>query len=260
MKIAVVTTDARMNVVYQILKRDYEVIKLQNPKDFYDDVDKLDVLVLPVKGITKEGFLQLKERTISIPSSFWKRLSVTCRICCGMRQDFLKQLPNECHYYMQDEEVLKKNAILTAQGILFLLLDNASKGLQQLHVDIIGYGRCGKAVYEYLSALQVPCRMIRREIGDCESAINIQTWKALEPGDFIINTSIQTVIDTTLMDRWKKKPCIIDIATPDVIDQKYAMKKGIRFIKAGNLPAIFAYETAGHFIADYVKGVIENGK
>lgn len=259
MKIAVVTTDARMSVIYRSLSATFDTVELHKQKDFIKP-DDLDVLILPVKGITEEGNLDHNGKYLEIPQAFWKGLKKEVKIFCGLPNPFLDAMPNEIIYYMKEESVLAKNAILTAEGVLFLLIDNTKQSIQKLCVDIIGYGRCGKEIHKWLKALHVNCRIIRRKVDGLSQTMCIEEWKRTKPYDVIINTSIQPIINKECVDAWKNKPLIIDIATPDVIDGEYARKKGIRFVKAGNLPALIAFESAGELIAEYVRGILQHGK
>lgn len=260
MKLAIMISDRRMKEIYRKLSTFYTVTALYEHSDFLAIKD-IDVLILPVKGIDEFGHLHTENTVWEIPEGFWKELPMNCLIFAGLANPYLQGLNRACYYYMQNEQLLEKNAELTAEGVLFLLIDSTAKGIGYLHVDIIGYGRCGKAIARWLEALHVPVRIIRRvsEKGD-DHQVSVDEYKQTEPGDVIINTSIQKLMTRDLMVKWESKPLIIDIATPDVVDSEDAKLLGIRFIKAGNLPAIVAYESAGDFIADYIKGVIEHGE
>lgn len=259
MNIAVITIDERMKAVLNNLSKDFHIIDLHETKDFYHH-EPIDVLVLPVKGITSTGYIKQNYKELEVPASFWKELPKTCKIFCGLPQEFLKSISQPIDYYMQSEYVLENNAVLTAEGVLFLLIDNTSKGIQQLQVDIVGYGRCGRELYKWLKALHVPVRIIRREKDRLSTTISVQEWIDAKPSEVIINTSIQSIMNQEVLKNWDSKPLIIDIATPDVIDYTAAKQLGIRVIKAGNLPAIVAYESAGDLIAEYIRGKLVNGE
>lgn len=259
MNIAVTTIDARMKAIFKNLSSDFHVLDLHETKDFYTK-EVIDVLILPVKGITKTGNIKQNHRELKVPSSFWEELPASCKIFCGLPQEFLNSREHQIDFYMHSEYVLEKNAILTAEGVLFLLIDNTSKSIQQLQVDIIGFGRCGRELHKWLNALHVPTRIVRRKKDRLVNTMDVQEWLQLEPSEVIINTSIQSIMNKEILKEWNNKPLIIDIATPDVIDQEAANKLGIHMIKAGNLPSLIAYESAGNLIADYIRGKLNNGK
>lgn len=251
MKIAIVNSDQRMQEVYFQLSSEFETILINEFTDF-DRFDGADALILPVKGLTSTGSLYASGKELALPASFWDCMKET-PIFTGIRQAFLKEFPY-VYYYMEDETVQEQNAVYTAEGTLFLLIDNTGKCIQDVTVDVIGYGRCGKEIVKWLNALNVKTRIIRRSCEVDETFCDVNTYRTLQCGDVIINTAVSSLIDHDLLCSWDHKPLIIDIATPDVIDYDTALKLGIRVIKAGNLPNMVAYVSAGALIADYVRG------
>ncbi len=257
MKLAIVNSDQRMQEVYFSLANDYETVLINAYTDF-DRIDDADALILPVKGLTSTGSLYASGKEIIIPKSFWQRMQEK-KIFAGIPQPFLHDFPH-VHYYMQDEEIKRKNAVFTAEGTLFLLIDHTGRSIQDVKVDIIGYGACGREIAKWLDALRIPIRIVRRNTDEKGRFVNVADYRKGSCGDVIINTSPSIVLDRELLTRWHNKPLIIDIATPDVIDYDAALKKDIRVIKAGNLPNMVAYESSGKLIADYVRGKIQDGK
>lgn len=254
MRIAIVNCDQRMQEVYFSLSHDYETIAI-NEFTAFDRFDGADALVLPVKGLTATGSLYIAGKELAFPSSFWKKMR-DVPIFTGIKQDFLNDFPH-VHYYMEDPQMKAQNAVYTAEGTLYLLMDHTGRSIKDLRVDVIGYGLCGKEMVSWLNALHIPTRIVRRTCMGEAHCISVEEYRHIECGDVIINTSIAPVVDRDLLNCWKKKPLIIDIATPDVIDYDTALSLGIRVIKAGNLPAQVAYESAGKGIADYVRGKLD---
>lgn len=251
MKIAVVNSDRRMQEVYFQLARDNEAILINEFTDF-QKITEIDALVLPVKGLTSTGSLYGSGKEIVIPDSFW-RLVYELPVFTGIRQDFLKDFPN-VYYYMEDEQLKHQNAVYTAEGTLYLMMDHTSKSIKDISVDVIGYGVCGKEIVKWLEDLHIPYRVIRRSCEANDQFITVEQYRKTACHDVIINTSISKVIDRELLKSWTSKPLIIDIATPDVIDYAAALSMGIRVIKAGNLPEMIAYESSGKCISEFVRG------
>lgn len=251
MKIAVVNGDRRMQEVYFQLAHDFEIILINEFTDF-QKINDVDALVLPIKGLTATGSLYVSGKELQIPSSFWQRVH-DLPIFIGIRQDFLKGFPN-VYYYMEDEHIKAQNAVYTAEGTLYLMMDHTAKSIKDIRVDVIGYGVCGKEIVKWLHDLHIPYRIIRRECEEDAVFITTTHYRTMQCYDVIINTSIGKVIDRDLLQHWKSKPLIIDIATPDVIDYAAALQLGIQVIKAGNLPEMIAYESSGKCISEYVRG------
>lgn len=255
LKIAVVCSDARMRQVYAQLASTFDVVHLDQENDFLL-LPMLDAIVFPITGPDISGYLAFEERTVQIPSQFWEMQSMDLRCFCGMKNLYLERLSMHKYYYMEDAQVIHANAILTAEGVLNEFIGCCSKSIYDVCVDVIGYGNCGKVIYEMLHNLHVQVRVIRRACEKGEDFIEVANWK--ECGDVIINTSLQKLIDKKRMEKWTKKPVILDIATPDVVDVQAAQALGIRVIKAGNLPGRYASVSAGNIIACFVRGKLKD--
>lgn len=251
MKIAVVNSDRRMQEVYFQLARDYETILMNEFTDF-EKIDKIDALVLPIKGLTSTGSLYAGGKELKIPACFWNSVR-NIPIFAGIRQEFLKDFTN-VHYYMEDEYIKQQNAVYTAEGTLYMMMDHTAKSIKDICVDVIGYGVCGKEIVKWLHDLHIPYRVIRRQCEENDIFLNVAHYRKVSCHEVIINTSISKVIDKDLLESWPIKPLIIDIATPDVIDYATALRLGIRVIKAGNLPEMVAYESSGKCISEFVRG------
>lgn len=256
LRVAVVCSDSRMVQVYDNLSKDFNVMKIDKDTDFLT-LPMLDAIVFPVRGIDSYGYLNMEDKACHIPSQFWEIQKNDICIFCGMKNDYFERLSIRKYYYMEDQEVKHENAILTAEGVLNELIGCSDSSIYDVKVDVIGYGNCGKVIYEMLRNLHVDVRVVRRTC--CRQKANfieLKDWK--QCGDIIINTSIQKVMDKERMQKWGNQPIIIDIATPDVIDKKAAQELGIRVLRAGNLPGRFACITAGNIIACYIRGILKN--
>lgn len=255
MNIGVICSDERLVQVSDNLASDFKVIRIDETTDLLA-LPTLDAIVFPVKGPDELGYQQIKESRVKIPSAFWKIQDKTMKVFCGLPNEYLEQTTQPKLYYMKEEEVIKANAILTAEGVLNQLIGCICKSIYDIQVDVIGYGNCGKVIFEMLKNLHVKVRAVRRTCANTGDFISIEDWK--ECGDVIINTSYQPVMDEKRMMAWKKKPVILDIATPDVIDLSAAKALGIKVIKAGNLPGRFACISAGNIIAEHIRGKLIN--
>lgn len=252
LRIAVICCDDRMVQVRDNLLKDFCTLGIVDLHDLEQYKEEIDVLVLPVKGVDNNGVIHSEKMS----SEFWQSLKQDIKIFCGMRNTFLDALPYTVDYYMEDKEVIHDNAILTAEGVLNELIGCCPRSIYDICVDIIGYGNCGKVIYNMLNNLHVNARVIRRDCIEEGDFIKLENW--IDCGDVIINTSIQKVMDGERMHAWKKKPIIIDIATPDVIETHCAKQLGIQVIKAGNLPGRYASISAGNIIAEYIRGQLNH--
>lgn len=249
MKIGVVCADKRMQHVASLLSKEYAVTEVYEEKDLYKE-RQFDVFILPVSGIDAHGDVKMYDHILHIPSSFWFQQGVNLIVFSGT----LNKGNAECPLwfcYMKDEEVIMQNAILTAEGVLNGIIGATSKSIYAHQVDIIGFGYCGKAIYEMLKNLHVPVKVIRREADNRKNFMSIQEWK--QCGDIIIHTAIGPMIDESMVAQWEKKPIIIDIATPQLLPLEALEKHGCTVIKAPNLPGRYAYMSAAKIIVEYIR-------
>lgn len=257
MKIGVVCIDERMEQIASNLQKDHETHCLRNEKDF-ENHSQFQVLVLPIKGVNKKGNINFFESKIEVHPNFWKQLKTDTKIFCGCKNIFLEHLPQTKTYYMESPKVIHDNAILTAEGVLNQIIECNMHSIYDVNIDIIGYGNCGRVIYEMLNNLQTNVRVVRRECTENAHFIRSENWH--QCGDIIINTSHQNLMDANRMKDWKKGVVIIDIATPDVIDLFAAEMYGIKVIKAANLPARYASISAGNIVAEFIRGELKNAE
>ena len=242
MFIGVVCKDERMQQVADQLAKDYHVQFICNRADFLSCSNKIDVCILPIHGLMETDILlsdinKMKENVI---------------VFSGLYDAELKNHFHQIYFYMQEEVVIQENAILTAEGILNEILSCSARSIYDLKVDIVGYGYCGKAIYEMLKHLQMEVRVIRRSCQQEGDFLPLAKW--VQPNDIIIHTAVGEVLNKERMQRWRTYPIIFDIATPQVIDLDYAKQKGIQVKKMKNIPAKYASITAGNIIYRFIRG------
>ena len=242
MFIGVVGNDARMQQVADQLAKDYSVRFIHNRADFLSCKDKIDVCVLPIHGL----------RETDIRLSDMKQMKEDVMIFSGLYDAELNKHFHEICFYMQEESVIRENAILTAEGILNEILSYSARSIYDVSVDIIGYGYCGKAIYEMLKHLQMEVRVIRRSCRQEGDFLPLAKWD--QPSDIIIHTAVGEILNKERMEKWRTNPIIFDIATPQVIDLDYAKQKGIQVKKMKNIPAKYASITAGNIIYRLIRG------
>ena len=121
----------------------------ENTKDCSD----CKVFVLPMSGIN-HGCVFLRGKQVDI-THLLQQLPQDCVIVSGRYCEELKQFNRKIVILDEVEEFLEINADLTAEGVLYYLLDNKKQALNQLRIDLLGYGHCGKAIYHLLRSLNI---------------------------------------------------------------------------------------------------------
>lgn len=257
MNIAVICSDERMQQVYDNLSQDFMVDRLDETSD-YLHLPPYEAMIFPVQGVDAFGYVTMHGNAVHIPYACYAMQGKDCLLFAGMRGAYLEGLPQRKVYYMEEEPVIHDNAILTAEGVLHELIGCTQKSIYDIQVDVVGYGHCGKVIYELLKHLQVKTRVIRRACDAQEDFLSAAQWA--QCGDIVIHTATGVIITKEHMRTWNPKPIILDIATPNLIDLKTAQEEGIPIIKTSNLPGRFACISAGNILAKCIRGKLTHGK
>lgn len=158
------------------------------------------------------------------------------------KQRFLKLYPelnnkfiyDAKDYYLEDD--IQMNAVYTAQGTLAVLLSLIKEELHHIQVDVIGYGRCGKAIYQLLNRLNIPVRVItRQKLSD----VYYHDYQGYKPAKIIINTQ-----DDICFSKEALRNCelILDIASQQTFADEIIQSSHYHQLKA--LPSKFVLKDA----------------
>ncbi|MDR0752264.1 MAG: hypothetical protein LBF12_06780 [Christensenellaceae bacterium] len=170
-----------------------------------------------------------------------------------------------CIEYFKNEPFLIRNAILTAQGVLALILQNTAKTLKELSVMLIGYGRVGKACSLLFHDNNINHAIVNRESKHLyegllltESVFDINQFPYyIDEYEIIINTIPSLILTQSVIKNIRQDALIIDLASqPGGIDFNATKKHNIKSIHALGLPGRFAPKTA----ANYIKKLIIDNK
>ena len=195
--LAILNSDTRMNMVYQYLKNKMECILLD---DFTVLKMKFDAILLPMSGWKDDGAMVVRGIDMKCPIEFFDMIKEDGVIICGNMTPKIKELPYRKIDLNSYEAFIQANSKLTAEGVLFLLLDNTNQGLLDLDVDLIGYGHSGKAIYELLKRIGVKIRVVRRVVlEESSDFVSVDEYLGLKPSSIIINTSITNIIDDLMI-------------------------------------------------------------
>lgn len=170
-------------------------------------------------------------------------------------------------YY--NEKFIKRNSILTAQGVLKVILDNIESDLRSLKVAVVGFGNCGRAICEYLIGLDADVFIISRNAISLSTAQKlgcksdyIQEFKRnINSYDIIINTVPVNILSEELLSDINDSCIYIEVASkPYGFDINKSQNYNFKFILANNLPGRFTPVSAGHNIADTVIEIFREEK
>lgn len=161
--------------------------------------------------------------------------------------------------YFEREELTLKNALLTGEGVLSLLLDRLPVTVYGLRAAVTGYGRVAFYVSRMLSALGAEVTVFARSPVQRAKAETAGMYAkklselALGRHDFdcLINTVPAQIIGRKELEALSGDCLLIETASaPFGIDRDAAAAMGFTLLKAQSLPGKTAPKSAGKIIAD----------
>lgn len=136
---------------------------------------------------------------------------------------------------MDNESFACKNAVLTAEGVLSLVIKNTPFSFKETKLLILGYGRCGKALAEVFKNLCSTTVYVTTEkninILQCLNITYIskpELVKNIKNYNVIVNSIPDLILDKDKIDKLDRNCFIFDIASnKGGVDFEYADKLGI---------------------------------
>jgi len=147
--------------------------------------------------------------------------------------------------YNRDENYQIINAEITAEGAISIILNERNITIHDSRILLLGYGRIGKILSNYLKvfndSLYVAVRknidLVWIEMNGCKGIRLDNIDSIIKDIDIVINTIPAKVISNSSIDKMDKDSLIVDLASkPGGLDHDYARKKGIKTIHAFGLP------------------------
>ncbi len=230
------TDDIRMNFVRSYLE--------DNDYIFVQDVDDADFVILPV--MTKPYmFRGLENKTVFH----------------GIAKE------NTGYNYMENENYVLKNAILTAEGAVTYIENETDYSLNNARVLITGYGRIAKALHKILKAFGSRVTVCSRSsVSKTEALFNgaehidFEMLSEKSDYDIVINTVPHIVFTKAELKALNKDTLILDLASfPGGIDTLVADSLKLRQLNGRAMPSKYTAKTAGYCIAQAVIEMIEEG-
>lgn len=228
--------DLRMNYVKTYLE--------DNDFIYVKDIDDADFVILPV--LTKPYmFKGLEDKTVFH----------------GMAKE------NIGKNYMENENYVLKNAILTAEGAVTCLENETDYSLNNAKVLITGYGRIGKALHKILKAYGSKVTVCSRSSASkteaqFNGAAHIDFSQLADKSDFdiVINTVPHIVFTKAELSALDRDAIILDLASfPGGIDTLVADSLKLKRLSGRAMPSKYTSKTAGICIGEAVLEMIKEG-
>ena len=163
--------------------------------------------------------------------------------------------------YAKDETLLYKNALLTAQAALCLIMSETKKPISNRKITVVGLGRIGRLLLEYLLPLGANITAVTSNIAKLAycKAKGIKAQNAQNIGDIlgeseiIVNTSPNPVFCGENLTKIRKDAFYFELASPPYgIDFAAAQSIGIKTVKSFGLPGKYFPESACECILESI--------
>ena len=246
--------DARQSHAVRALRGYFDTVETQFP---LSGTAAADILLLPM--LTKNGSFDGISKHLK-PSA----LVLGGRIPKELKERFLS-MGYEVEDYYDSPSLKLKNALPTAEGTLMLAMENTPRVISGSRVLVTGFGACGRQIARLFALLGAKVCIAARSpaaLAEAEAlgllAVGLDNVIAVAAlSDIIVNTVPAPVFGRAELAASKDTALFIEIASyPYGIDEGAALNLGRRLIKAPALPALYAPETGGEYIAQAVRDII----
>lgn len=234
-------------------EKGYETLIVKDPADWDPGkvrAEDLDFVFLPIRG-TEDGTVLMNGTRLDL-RPLLEGLKPEAKVLAGLWSGYVRRLPCSFVCYQEDREFAARNSLLTAEGVLYLLLRKTPKSLAAYTYDVIGGGRVGTAVFELLRRLGRQVRLISHS--GREGSLPLDFWqKAGRPSDIVINTATAPVITEESVRTWggSGPVRVFDLSSGMAGTEPAARShENIIYFAAPPLPGLVAPESAGHLLAE----------
>jgi dipicolinate synthase subunit A len=235
-----------------------------------DKIKKAEILILPIPvsgdGITLNAPFAKNKIMLS---DVVERIDKNCLVLgAKMPKDLELDLKNRGIVYIDyfdREELIIRNAIPTAEGVIEIALSEMPITLFESKVLVIGYGRVGKVIAEKFKALGSDVCVSARKCADF-AWIEEQGLKAVHTNsleheasgfDLVINTVPAEVLGEDELKNIRDDALILDVASkPGGVDFEAAKRLGKNVIWALSLPGKTAPITSGKIIKETIMNIL----
>lgn len=226
-----------------------------------------DIVVLPIPSIA-DGMIKSNNMSTELFTSLVARDCTVIGFCIKNTSFYNSLLSKgiRCFDGYDRPELAVSNAYATAQGVLKFILCDTKKMMRKNSVLISGYGKTGKAICDILADNNVDVSVLVRRAEYksvlCEKNMKCYFYDEVSNFknhyDYLINTVDSKVITKEIIDILPENCKILEIASkPYGIDFSQAEKRKIEVKILPSLPSKAAPDSAGEFLAQAVRNIIE---
>jgi len=239
-------------------KRNQYLLKELNEKGM-----QVKVYNTSVKGIENGDFIvfspakKLEEKDIL---SIIKGVTIVGGNQSEIVNKFLQKKGIKYINLLNDEAFAIKNALLTAEGVLFNIISCTDKSIFNNKIAILGAGRVGKAICQLLNKLNLDISLYLFQNDDFDNSIyfcdKVKSATRLNEDiknfDIIINTVPFEILTEEILKNISDKAVVLEIASKSCLDKNKLYLYNFQYIEAPALPQKFCAETASEIMLESI--------
>jgi dipicolinate synthase subunit A len=229
-----------------------------------DECASVDVLVLPVTGMSETGEVESKygRFPIHFRPQHISALPQHAKIYSGFASEYMRNMCTQAA--IPYVEMLKRNdlaifnSIPTAEGAVAMAIEHTNVTIHASKATVLGFGRVGMTLARLLKAMgaivstgvRFPEQFARAYEMGLDPFYTNDWYDRLKECDLLFNTIPSMIISAKVIAAMCPHTVIIDLATkPGGTDFRFAEKRQIKALQAPGLPGIVAPKTAGNMFA-----------
>lgn len=213
-----------------------------------------------LKGVTFDRPTHIFAPNVLIEAHTLSRVEDCSNIFCGKVTSDASALANSrditIYSFLENERFQAVNARLTAEGALMTMLELCEKGLDDITVFILGFGRIGAALTRILAKLDVRVDIatnssIRPAHAFARKILPLKEF-CFEDYDIIVNTVPSSIVSDKELMSMGSGSIYIDLASHPAINLDYARYLGVNADIYPALPSKCSPYSAARAMRDYI--------
>lgn len=241
----------------------------ENLKIFSEDKNSeciFDFVVFAVPPVNDGKYINTPfSENLLTPESIKNHINENTVIFCGKADDSFRNLfsGNAVYDYMERDELNILNAVPTAEGAVYIAIEELPVTLSNSKILITGFGRIGKILAEILKGFGADITVMTKSFKSMAWA-KAMNFKVCSKSDIdssynlIFNTAPVLIFDRNTLEKLGSETILIDLASkPGGVDFKSAGELGIKAIWALGIPGKTAPVTAGEIVAETIENIIK---
>lgn len=240
-----------------------KVLPVEGPPDYFG----AEALILPLpaeRGGRLNAPYSVEEHSVE---EYLEKLRKGTVVFAGMAGEALRRFCQSRGLilidYFESEAIQLKNALLTAEGALAMLLTMDGKALCGRRVLISGFGRIARLLAPRLAAMGMEVTVVARS-GTDRALAEAMGFRAVKLGecteekwDFVVNTVPAVIFGRAQLEAFGDAQ-LLELASPPYgFDIAAAEELGKQVVLGAALPSRFAPESAAQAIKDSILGYLE---